>query len=131
MHLKCPLYTQRESTLVLTPLYIHDKIHKTCLKWPLLKRPKIGFQGQLLLNAGQKYCSILQYFRPSLSYHLSLRPMFCLFLSGFLRQALLYGIWQEDFQIRWRNLFSYCQTRVIYNWLSNSQVPRQPITSQE
>ena len=27
--------------------------------------------------------SILQYFRPSLSYHLSLRSLFCLFLSGF------------------------------------------------
>ena len=26
--------------------------------------------------------SILQYFLPSLSYHLSLRPLFCLFLSG-------------------------------------------------
>ena len=43
---------------------------------------KIGFQDQLLLNAGKKYCSILQYFRPSLSYHLSLRSLFCLFLSG-------------------------------------------------
>ena len=33
------------------------------------RRPKIGFQDQLLVNAGQKYCrmlleSILQYFRP-------------------------------------------------------------------
>ena len=26
--------------------------------------------------------SILQYFRPSLSYHFPLRPLFCLFLSG-------------------------------------------------
>ena len=34
--------------------------------------------------------SILQYFRPSLSYHLSLRSLFCLFLSGHLRQVLLY-----------------------------------------
>ena len=34
--------------------------------------------------------SILQYFRPSLSYHLSLRPLFLLFLSGRLRQVLLY-----------------------------------------
>ena len=31
--------------------------------------------------------SILQYFRPSLSYQLSLRPLFCLFLSGRLRQV--------------------------------------------
>ena len=32
--------------------------------------------------------SILQYFRPSLSYHFPLRPLFCLFL----RQVLLYAI---------------------------------------
>ena len=43
------------------------------------RRPKIGFQDRLLLNAGRKYCrmlqeSILQYFRPSFNYHLSLRP---------------------------------------------------------
>ena len=34
--------------------------------------------------------SILQYFQPSLSYHLPLRPLFCLFLNGRLRQVLLY-----------------------------------------
>ena len=33
---------------------------KTCVKRPLSKRPKIGFQDQLLLNAGQKYCRMLQ-----------------------------------------------------------------------
>ena len=27
-------------------------------------------------------CSILQYFQPSLSYHLLLRPLFCLLLNG-------------------------------------------------
>ena len=41
--------------------------------------------------AGQKG-SILQNFRPSLSYRLSLRSLFCLFLSGRLRQGLLYSI---------------------------------------
>ena len=30
------------------------KKSKTCVKQPLSKRPKIGFQDQLLLNAGQK-----------------------------------------------------------------------------
>ena len=35
--------------------------------------------------------SILQYFWPALSYHLSLRPLFCLFLSGHFRQVLLYS----------------------------------------
>ena len=33
---------------------------KTCLKRPLKKKTKIGFQDQLLLNAGQKYCRLLQ-----------------------------------------------------------------------
>ena len=60
------------------------------------KRTKISFQDLLMLNAGQKYCrmlqeSILQYFQPSLSYHLSSRPLFCLFLSGSYRQVLLYS----------------------------------------
>ena len=34
--------------------------------------------------------SILPCFRPSLSYQLSLRPIFCVFLSGCLTQILLY-----------------------------------------
>ena len=38
-------------------LYTHSK---TCVKQPILKRPKIDFQEQLLLNAGQKYCRMLQ-----------------------------------------------------------------------
>ena len=33
---------------------------KICLKRPLKKKTKIGFQDQLLLNAGQKYCRMLQ-----------------------------------------------------------------------
>ena len=33
---------------------------KTCVKRPISKRPKIGFQDQLSLNAGQKYCRMLQ-----------------------------------------------------------------------
>ena len=33
---------------------------KTCLKRPLSKRPKIGFQDQFLLNAGQKCCRMIQ-----------------------------------------------------------------------
>ena len=34
--------------------------------------------------------SILQYFRPSLSFHLSLRSLFCLILSGRFTKVLLY-----------------------------------------
>ena len=32
---------------------------KTCLKRPLKKNTKIGFQYQLSLKAGQKYCRML------------------------------------------------------------------------
>ena len=42
---------------------------KACVKLTLKKRPKIGFQAELSLNAGQKYC---------------------LFLSGRFTQVLLY-----------------------------------------
>ena len=68
----------------------------TCLKRPLKKRPKIGFQDRLLLNPVKRIAecskrSILQYLRPALSYHLSLRPLFCLFLGGRLRQVSLYS----------------------------------------
>ena len=33
---------------------------ETCVKRPLSKRPQIGFQDQLSLNVGQKYCRMLQ-----------------------------------------------------------------------
>ena len=33
---------------------------KTCLKRSLKRKTKIGFQDQLSLNAGQKYCRMLQ-----------------------------------------------------------------------
>ena len=36
------------------------KYSKTCVKQPLSKRLKIGFLDQLSLNAGQKYCIMLQ-----------------------------------------------------------------------
>ena len=43
--------------------------------------------------AGCSMGRILQYFQPSLCYHLSLRPLFCLFLSGRFTQVLLYSFW--------------------------------------
>ena len=69
---------------------------KPCLKRPLQKDQKIIFfktNYRLMQVKRIAECSkgsILQYFRPSLSYHLSLRSLFCLLLSGRLRQVLLY-----------------------------------------
>ena len=59
------------------------------------KKTKQGFQGRLSLNAGQSIAecspwSILQYFRPSLSYYFSFISLFSLFLSGRFRQVLQY-----------------------------------------
>ena len=36
------------------------KVSRTCLKHPLKKNTKNGFRYQLSLNAGQKYCRLLQ-----------------------------------------------------------------------
>ena len=82
-------YNRTKFTALCKLKVLYNDYSKTCVKRPLSKRQKNGFQDQILLNAGQKYC-ILQYFRPLLSYHLSLRSLFCLFLSGCFTQVLLY-----------------------------------------
>ena len=76
-------------------MFLCDSTVKPVLSGHSKRTPKIGFRYRLSLNASQKYCrmllwSILQYFRPSLSYYILFRPLFCLFLSGRLRQVLLY-----------------------------------------
>ena len=78
-------------------IYICKRYSKICVNRPLSNRPKNGFQEQVSLNAGRKYgrmssWSILQCFRPSLSYHLLLRYLFRLYLSGRFTQVLLYWI---------------------------------------
>ena len=52
---------------------------KACLKRSLKRKTKHLFSRPIIASCRLKYCkmlleSILQYFRPSLSYHLSLRP---------------------------------------------------------
>ena len=59
-----------------------------------VKRPKMVFKtdNRLMPVTSIAECSkgnILQYFRPSFSYQLSLRSLFCLFLKGRFRQDLL------------------------------------------
>ena len=60
---------------------------------------------------------VLQYFQPSLSYHLSLGSLFCLFLSGHLRQVLLYDVDNiiSDEQIQLRNEFNFWNVHGIMN----------------
>ena len=76
---------------------VYCEYSKTCLKQPLSKSPKIGFKTDYRIMQFKSIAecskeSILQYFRPALSYHMALRPFF-LFLSGRFRQVLLYVTW--------------------------------------
>ena len=69
------------------------------------KKTKNDFKDQLSLNAGQKYCrmlqeSILQYFRPALNYHLSFETFILSIFSGRLRQVLLYFGSEQNVLIR-------------------------------
>ena len=67
---------------------IHQNMYsKICLKRPLKKKTKIVFQDQLSLNAGQV---LLQYFRPSLSYHLPFRPLFLSIFEWPLKTGFTY-----------------------------------------
>ena len=68
--------------------------------------------------------SILQNFRPSLSYHLSLRFLFCLFLSDRFTQLLLYSLCNALFPP-----FVVRQKRTIYTIFVNfgEPVPEKPI----
>ena len=79
---------------------------KPALRGHSKRGPKTGFQDRLSLYAGHKYGRMLQgehsailstfikvknhtFFSNALIY-MSLRPLFCLYLSGRLRQVLLY-----------------------------------------
>ena len=80
-----------------------DLYSKTCVKRPLSKSTKIGFQDQFSLKQVKSIAEcFLQYFRPSVSYHLSLRSLFCLFLSGRFTQVLLYSF------ITLNTVFTHC-----------------------
>ena len=80
----------------LSMVSIVDMYSKTCLKRPHKKKTKLVFKTDYRLMQVKSFAeyngSILQYFRASLSNHLSLISWFCLFLSGRLRQVLLYDI---------------------------------------
>ena len=78
-----------------TELLRYGCYSKTSVKLPLSRRPKMVFKTDYRLMRIKSIAactkrSIMQYVRPSLSYQLSLRDLFCLFLSGRLTQVLLY-----------------------------------------
>ena len=66
---------------------------KICVKRPLSKRQNIGFKTSYRIMQVKSIAEcFLQYFRPSLSYHVSLTSLFCLYLSGYFTHVLLYSL---------------------------------------
>ena len=66
------------------------------IRWPLKRRHILALKTDYRLTRVKKHHrmpqeSILKHSRPSLSYHLSLRPLFCLFSSKRFRQVLQYN----------------------------------------
>ena len=84
MQLLLQFYTDSFETLEdVNIIWIYSK---TCLKRPLSKRPNLVFKTDYRLMQVKSIAecskgSILQSFGPSLSYHLALRPLFCLFFE--------------------------------------------------
>ena len=88
---------------------------KTCLKRPLKRRPKIGFQDRLLLNAGQKYCRMLQGEHSAiLSTLIKLPFVFKTFVLSFFEWPLKTGftvclfllqVQQYRFSISWSRIY--------------------------
>ena len=79
------------------------KYSKTCLKQPLKKRSKLGFQDRLSFNAGQKYCRMLQWEHSAkLSTFIKLSFVIKIFVlsifSGPLRQVLLSFVYSWPIQ---------------------------------
>ena len=90
---------------------VYCEYSKTCLKWPLSKIPKIGFDYRLMY-AGQKYCRMLQKEHFKILWTCIKLPhgfqTFFLFFIGRLRQvlALLYITWANpgDLMAKYKSL---------------------------
>ena len=106
-------WRQRDLTEVLLNELLKFDYSKTCVKRPSFKRPKLFFKTNYRLMQVKSIAecskwSILQYFRPAFSYHLSLRCLFCLFLSGRFTQVLLYS-----FMLSEMAFYSMCMCLMI------------------
>ena len=105
---RCLKYTLFNTNVIQNKLCVRCEMEDTfhfqfcCIRFtvkPVLsgneKEDKIGFKDRLLLNVDQKYCRMLQWeYSAILSTFIKLPVVFetfaCLFLSGRLRQVLLY-----------------------------------------
>ena len=75
------------------------KCSKTCVKQPLSKRLKIGFQDQLSLTAGQKYCRMLLLEHSAILLTCSMLPLVIkIFVLSFFEWSLKTGFTVLDLQ---------------------------------
>ena len=81
------------------------KYSKTCVKRPLSKRPKIGFQDQLSLNAGQKYCRMLQGEHSAILLTFNKLP--------FLVEIFVLSVFEWSFYTGFTVLACYIQARML------------------
>ena len=68
-----------------------SRYSKTCLKWLLKTKTKIGFQERLSLNAGQKYCRMLPEHSAILSTFIKLPFVIEIFVLSFFEWRLKTG----------------------------------------
>ena len=72
---------------------VHNAVQYNLCKTATLKKTENWFQDQLSLNAGQKYCRMLQW-HPAILLTFIKLPLvikFCLFLNGRFTQVLLFS----------------------------------------
>ena len=87
--------TDKRTTQVVCQSHGARLYGKPCLKQPLSKRPNIGFQDQLSLNAGKKYCRMLQgehsaILSTFIKLPFAIKIVVLSILNGRLKQVLLY-----------------------------------------
>ena len=83
---------------------------KTCVKQPLSQRPKISFQDQLSLNAGQMYyqaeglslcLSVFPSFRPPIEVGILWVQLLLQFYTDPFETSLVLWSWSEDMHVVW------------------------------
>ena len=74
-------------------------LSKACLKLSLKKKTKIGFQDRLPLNAGQKFCKMLQREHSAILLSFIKLPFFInIFVSSIFEWPLKTGFTVPDFK---------------------------------
>ena len=114
--------TEKLLKVILRPYTTTTYTVKPVLSGHSKKRPKLVFKTNYRLMQVKRIAecskeSILQYFLPPLSYHMSLRSLFCLFVSGRLRQVLLY--------MKTQNTILY-QNTIYFKILQSTSLTQSP-----